>query len=202
MKIKNTLVLACLTTVFSFSFAQDSRKFDHTVGSFVDPRDGKEYKTITFIKHHHGTDLMRTWYAENVRFEVEGSVCYNDIKEYCDKYGRLYNYEQANKACPEGWHVPTLPEWKLLFEYFGGRHHTDRILMDHSDTDMNMVLGGFGEPGPVFQDITSSGNWWDNELKDSNTAGIISLKKDTHHVFHSVVGDRHLLSSRCVHYHN
>ncbi len=199
-KIIFTIVLSCLLA--TIVLGQGGRKFDHTIGSFTDPRDGREYKTITFIKDHHGAKIVRTWYAENVQYDVEGSICYNNIEEYCGKYGRLYNYEQANSACPEGWHVPTIHEWKHLFEFFGGRHHTGKIMMDHSDTDMHMLMGGFGEPGPTFRDISISGNWWDNELKDSNTAGIITLKKESHHVFHSKVGDNHFLSSRCVQYHN
>lgn len=188
----------------SHSYGQDhhKKKFTHSAGTYLDERDGKEYKTITFTKLHHSEEITRTWFAENAQYAVEDSKCYNDIKEYCEEFGRLYNYEQANKACPEGWHVPTIHEWKHLFSFFGGRHHSGQFLVEGKESDMHMLYGGFGEPGNLFRHITRSGNWWDNELKDSRSAGIITLKEGSGEIFHSVVGDTHLLSTRCVKYHN
>ncbi len=204
--MKKLLFVAILSSIsFGSVHAQieEDKKHHHTVGSFTDSRDGKVYPTITFVKELAGGALIeRTWFAENANFEVEGSLCYNDTREYCDKYGRLYNYEQANKACPEGWHVPTIHEWKHLFDFFGGRNHAGRLLFEGKESDMHMLFGGFANPGPEFRNLTENGNWWDNELKDSNSAGIITLKKDSDHIFHSKVGDRFFLSTRCVKFHN
>ncbi len=189
-------------TFFAGAQHQNKKKYSHTLGTFTDPRDGQVYKTITFIKKHHGGDIIRTWFAENARFNVEGSYVYNNTKEYAAKYGRLYNYQQANTACPEGWHVATIHEWKHLFDFFEGRHHAGKILIEGKESDMHMLYGGFGLPGKLFKELGSSGNWWDNELKDSNTAGIITLKKDDENIYHSRVGDHYMLSCRCVQYHN
>jgi uncharacterized protein (TIGR02145 family) len=38
----------------------------------------------------------------------------------CDIYGRLYNWETAQKVCPYGWHLPEDREWKTLTDYLGG----------------------------------------------------------------------------------
>lgn len=182
--------------------AQNKKKFTHELGSFTDPRDNREYQTITFIKKQHSGTIERTWFAENARYEVDGSKCYNGVDVYCDKFGRLYNYEQANTACPEGWHVPTIHEWKHLFGFFGGWHHSGKFLIEGQESDMHMLFGGYGVPGGEFREITASGNWWDNELKDSNSAGIITLKKGSEDIFHSKIGDSHYLSTRCVKFHN
>ncbi len=196
------LVLICLLGGLT-GFAQEKKKkFTHTIGSFTDPRDGQEYRTITFTKRQHNSYIQRTWYAENVKYEVEGSRCYDDLPEYCDAFGRLYDYEQANLACPAGWHVPTIVEWKHLFQFFEGVHHAASHLVTGGDSDMNMLFGGFATPGKEFQQAGTSGNWWDNELKDSNTAGIITLQKGSGQIFHSKVGDKYLLSTLCVKYHN
>lgn len=49
--------------------------------------------------------------------------CYNDNDVYCQAEGRLYNWNEAMAAdsvpgtkglCPEGWHVPTDEEYKIL----------------------------------------------------------------------------------------
>ena len=50
------------------------------------------------------------------RDKSKNNWCYNDDPEYCKKFGRLYNWEAAQKACPEGWHLPTADEWLELIE--------------------------------------------------------------------------------------
>lgn len=195
-----TLILGLLAVVSAQH--HNKKKFSHVNGTFTDPRDGQEYKTITFVREHHGREIRRTWYAENARYKAEGSQCYNETSEFCDKYGRLYNYEQANKACPEGWHVATITEWRHLFHFFGGWHHSGKFLIEGKESDMHMLYGGFGEPGGLYKGVGVHGNWWDNEMKDSNSAGIITLKKDDENIYHSKVGDEHLLSCRCVKFHN
>ena len=107
-----------------------NKRFSHTAGTLTDPRDGQEYQTITFIKPRHGSVIKRTWFAENVKYVVEGSYSYKDTKEFSDKFGRLYNYRQANEACPDGWHVPTIHEWKYLFDFFGGWNHSGKFLIE------------------------------------------------------------------------
>ena len=95
-----------------------------------DPRDYKVYRT---------TEIgALIWTAENLRYEVEGSRCFEDKDSNCVKFGRLYNWAQAmdfkpyylrNTAedsihkpyhqgiCMPGWHVPDTLEWKYLMSY-------------------------------------------------------------------------------------
>lgn len=49
--------------------------------------------------------------------------CYADLEENCDTYGALYTWDEmmnynttagAQGICPDGWHIPTDDEWKLL----------------------------------------------------------------------------------------
>ena len=90
-------------------FVQSSYAQDETIkySKLIDQRDGKIYKTIKVGNQE--------WFQENLNFEIEGSWCVE-----CEKYGRLYNFEKATQACPKGWHIPSLEEWKLLIENLGG----------------------------------------------------------------------------------
>ena len=165
----------------------------------VDPRDGKKYKIVT-IDHElvGGVFVKRTWMAQNLNYEVEDSYCYTNEKAYCEAYGRLYTFNAAQEACPEGWHVPTIGEWNLVFNSHGGLRKSGLALMKDGASGMNLQLGGFGDPGSVFKNIGISGNYWDAETKSNNTAGLISVQKGNDEVFHSVIGNWHRNSLRCI----
>jgi hypothetical protein len=61
--------------------------------AFVDPRDGQRYGYVEIDK--------RYWMTENMRYNVLGSKL--NPNNPSPLYGRLYNWEQAMEACPEGW---------------------------------------------------------------------------------------------------
>lgn len=97
--LKKNLKLApfLLTALFIASCA--------STGTLVDSRDGKTYKTVQVGE--------QTWMAENVNYKTkEGSHCFD-----CKKYGRLYEWNAAQDACPEGWHLPTKKEWKNFYSH-------------------------------------------------------------------------------------
>lgn len=185
-----TLLLLC--GLFTASFAQEE-------GTFTDPRDNKTYKIVTVkIMLEGGVFVKRTWMAENLNYEVPGSFCYKNEPAYCEIYGRLYTFEAAVKACPDGWHLPTIGEWNLLFQTYGGIHKAGIDLQKGGKSNLNLILGGFGDPGSVFKNIAISGNYWDAEKKSSNTSGLISIQNDSEEVFHSTIGHWHRNSCRCV----
>ena len=101
--------IAALLLLCTALFAQQK-------GTLTDTRDGKIYKTVKIGE--------QVWMAENLNYEAEGSRCYNDSTTYCKKYGRLYNWETAMKACPNGWHLPSEKELHELVYFVDYKEKT------------------------------------------------------------------------------
>ena len=69
------------------------------------------------------------WFAENLNYETtEGSWCYDDDKENCDRYGRVYHFATAMRGeggdkiqgvCPDRWYIPTDDDYKELERELG-----------------------------------------------------------------------------------
>jgi uncharacterized protein (TIGR02145 family) len=112
--VKNRIILAasCIFMMALASLAQET-------GTFTDPRDGKTYRTVTI-----GSQI---WMAENLAYKAM-SGCYasgwdsDNKKANAVKYGYLYEWKAAKKACPPGWHLPTKDEWEILIGYLGGEN--------------------------------------------------------------------------------
>ena len=69
------------------------------------------------------SDVMldgKTWMTENLNKTTKDSWCYENSADSCAKYGRLYRWDAAKKACPTGWRLPALDEWERLLESVGG----------------------------------------------------------------------------------
>ena len=93
-------------------------------GTLDDARDGKRYQTIQIGD--------RWWMAENLNWEAtEGSYCYNDDPAKCTLYGRLYTWQSAMKACPDGWHLPSKQEFEQMVEVAGGVDLAGGALKDY-----------------------------------------------------------------------
>jgi uncharacterized protein (TIGR02145 family) len=112
---------------------------DVLVNGIVD-RDGNCYSIVTI-----GT---QTWMQENLNTGVQitrssteqsdnqivEKYCYGDIAANCETYGGLYtwgemtDYSPADAGmigttqgvCPDGWHIPSHKEFRVLAEYLGG----------------------------------------------------------------------------------
>jgi len=67
---------------------------------------GQEYNTVQIYN--------QCWLKENLNYDLENSWCYGNEEENCNEFGRLYDWESAIHACPQGWHLATDEEWKIL----------------------------------------------------------------------------------------
>jgi uncharacterized protein (TIGR02145 family) len=160
-------------------FGDYSDKEEPKIFSFKDSRDEKMYKYVII-----GT---QTWMAENLNYESTESKCYNNKPSYCEKYGRLYNWEDAKGVCPSGWHLPSRDEFDVLVNYVGqyeassdeelkatsGWYYGDGT--DNNGTDnygFNALPAGHGmyeDSTYVFYNVSlGSALWSTGEIDDKN----------------------------------
>ena len=134
-----------------------------TKTTFKDSRDGKNYQKIAV-----GSQV---WMAENLNYDAEGSVCYGNKADSCAKYGRLYDWDAAMRACPSGWHLPDDDEWTILTDYVGDSLTAGTKLKSKTgwNSSKTVPVGtdsyGFSAlPGGIFSDgftgIGVAGGWW------------------------------------------
>jgi uncharacterized protein (TIGR02145 family) len=150
-------------------------------GTFTDTRDGQTYKTVTI-----GT---QTWMAENMNYKTDRywsygdatdfniSWCYNNDTSYCDKYGRLYDWETALTVCPAGWKLPDTADWRTLITTVGGKEIAGKLLKSKSGWNENsngtdnygfsaLPSGYRAYIDDNFNDVGKVGCWWTATEKD------------------------------------
>ncbi len=167
-------------------------------GSFTDPRDGKAYKTTKIGS--------QTWFAENLNYDTSGSKCYGDNPSNCQKYGRLYNWNTAMKACPSGWHLPSKDEAEAWEKFFGGSNVAGKMLKatsgwnyDGNGTDDLgfSALPGGGIFGGSIGILGDYGGWWSSS-EHNNDAHYRSIYYLNGRVDWSYADKSCLISVRCL----
>jgi len=105
-----------------------------TKAYFTDARDGHKYPYVTIGK--------QIWMAENLSHRTaKGSLVYEhgisapDTIQNNEYFGRLYTYESAKTACPDGWHLPTDEEWTELTDFLGGSEVAGGKMKSTGNTD-------------------------------------------------------------------
>lgn len=116
---------------------------DIDYGEFTDSRDGQTYKT-TIIG-------SQKWMAQNLNYKTENSVCYLDYyyADYSNNFGRLYKFREANKVCPDGWHLPEEEEFDELISIAAPNHSMRELVSKYygeKDTyGFSIAFGGYAQ---------------------------------------------------------
>jgi uncharacterized protein (TIGR02145 family) len=161
---------------FKCSTCGEERSYFH----FTDDRDGQKYKCIKI-----GNQI---WMTKNLRYKTRrGCWPYDNDKKNIKKYGYLYDWQTAKKACPLGWHLPDIEEWKNLEIFLGLPEDEANLFGGDRDSDLGIGYklkeigtkhweypnenatneSGFGARGGgtrwgngSFSEITEEGNFW------------------------------------------
>ncbi len=122
--------------------------------------------------------------AENLRYETKPdstSYCFENDSINCDRFGRLYPWKAAKKACPNGWRLLTKDEWTHLIEKYGsladvaGREQAYKALISGGISGMKIELGGYRSSSGRYSDLNKYGYYWCRDSINSDKAHVVKF---------------------------
>ena len=132
---------------------------------FRDQRDSYLYRTITV----QGV----TWMAENLRFKSpQGASYFDNSLSNLEKYGMLYDWKAAVKACPPGWRLPTGAEYQSLLN-----NNEEKGTWKNKPSDPNsfgIQLGGMQDHEGNFTELDEAAYFWTGTEYDRENAEYFS----------------------------
>lgn len=136
-------------------FSEKVKYFEeNSSGIYRDERDNQLYDWVKI-----GGVI---WMADNLNYKTVDSYCLRNDKSNCDKYGRLYIWESAMVACPEGWHLASDNEWRDLEMGLGMR-----------ESEFNIERGERNKV--VARQLKSTTGWSATSFENGNNSSGLSI---------------------------
>ena len=156
-------------------------------GVWKDSRDNQTYRFATI----NGLE----WMAENYNYSFDagvGSLYYgyadravinsgHAVETEVDRkfYGRLYSFQAAVYAAPEGWRLPTIIEYEDMLVALGGPLYADSKIKSDGESGLDLNYPGYfqrySSQDPALRNIfdlqDSNGYWWTSSVSDD---GLVS----------------------------
>jgi uncharacterized protein (TIGR02145 family) len=113
----------------------------------------------------------KQWTTGNLNVNTDPSYCYEDAELNCRRYGRLYTWESAQRACQslgDGWRLPTSDEWKQMAKQYGGIGDDSddsgraafAALQSGGSSVFNALLGGNRSVDGKYERSPAHGFYW------------------------------------------
>ena len=113
----------------------------------------------------------KRWTTRNLDVDTVPSYCYQDKDVNCRRYGRLYTWESAQRACRalgDGWRLPTDEEWRRMAKQYGGVSEDSddkgktayKALMAGGSAGFNALLGGGRSEDGQYARGEAHGFYW------------------------------------------
>jgi len=196
---------------------------DEIAGSFIDERDGQEYKWVMI-----GDQI---WMGENLNYGVYISkyespsenesaekYCYKNNLENCTKYGGLYQWfelmdysvvEGDRGLCPQGWHVPSSKDWEDLLNTIGRSNSAEKLKSvsgwskkqpGSNEYGFNALAGGMVHSRTLnhFEDLGKHAYFWSSSNFEITTSWSWIIYGDKNEIVRINEGNKNSFSARCV----
>lgn len=169
----------------------------------VDDRDNNIYLVKKFGD--------QWWMGQNLNYNVgEGSYCFDDDETNCMLKGRLYSFEAAKKACPEGYRLPGDDDWKALEKLLGMQDkeldlkynrnsgRVGKLLISGGASGFEAEYAGVKNPGGDDMYFESQAYFWTSSPWDESNAWSRVIYEQKEGVDRKVIPKTYGLSVRCI----
>ena len=214
MKTTVYTILYFLLIILVSSACKKEDPFEKSSGVYTDPRDQTKYNWVKM-----GDQI---WMAENLAYDA-GSGCwaYDDDDINVVTMGRLYTWETAQDACPDGWHLPSDIEWEEMAYYVsltmgpyekvsGGDDWEDLAIhlksvsgwLNNSNGTDDFGFNGQPCGGRSYIDQYFNkgeyGYWWSSTASNSNNAWFRYMSYYNYYFLRDFLNKEYAFSVRCV----
>jgi uncharacterized protein (TIGR02145 family) len=201
-------------------------EFAREYGTLTDERDGKTYKTVVIGTQTWMAENLNYSDSTNYPSMKRRNWCYNNSLDSCAKYGRLYTWSAAMDSagtfrstgdgcgrgktcsrqfpvrdpvrgiCPNGWHLPTLIEFDILFTNVGGESTSGKVLKSTSGWKSN----GNGTDAFGFSALPAGGRF-DNGNFDYGGANAFFWSSTEDNIYDAYTLDIYKIDNASLKYH-
>ncbi len=154
--MKRIFSVSILLTIFFVTMGQSK---------FTDRRDGNVYSTVQIAGN--------VWMTENLRYTgISGANFYDNDSNNINIYGVLYEWKAAVATCPDGWRLPSGPEFQALMNHYELKASWGKIKSDPES--FGIQLGGMQDYEGTFSEMDESGYYWTSTEYDKSNAEYFS----------------------------
>jgi uncharacterized protein (TIGR02145 family) len=152
----------------------------------------------------------RLWSVDNLNVNIDPSYCYEDADANCRRYGRMYTWESAQRACQslgDGWRVPASDEWNRMAKHYGGisADSDDKgrgayaALLSGGRAGFNAVLGGNRAVDGTYARADAHGFYWTASESTPHRAIFYNFGKGGEALHRQMEGEKQMaISVRCI----
>lgn len=152
----------------------------------------------------------KRWTTQNLAIEFAESYCYADNPQNCRRYGRLYTWEAAQRACRalgSAWRLPTDEEWRQLAKRHGGISADSadkgraayKALLAGGGSGFNALLGGGRGDGDQYARLEAHGFYWTASTADRQMGIFYNFGRGQLGLHRQIEGEKdRAFSVRCV----
>ncbi len=176
LKVVTPLLIALHVVAGACSVASRNQSGDP---GMITDKSGNKYKTMRMADDKY-------WTTENVKLDIPGSYCYDDLPSNCNRYGRLYTWKTATQVCSqlgESWRLPTNEEWKMLAKPYGGvwddsndnGNAAYKSLIVGGSSQFNVLLSGGKDTDGKYRRLEAHGFYWTSTETSDSTAWLYNF---------------------------
>jgi uncharacterized protein (TIGR02145 family) len=174
------------------------------------PRTAQRTKATGVIPSSKRMPDGRQWTTDNLNVVIDHSYCYDNEEQNCRRYGRLYTWESAQRACRSlggGWQLPANDEWHRMAKHFGGiRDESVDLgkaayvgLLIGGTSGFNAVFGGGRAIDGQYTRLDAHGFYWTASESDPVRAWFYNFGRGGQSVGRHRDGEKdRAMSVRCI----